>query len=55
MEKYTHFLYEGERIQNFRELVDRYRNLYKDKIAFEYKIDPKSNDYVRISYNRICR
>ena len=34
MEKRKDKLYEGETLEDFRELVDRYENRYKDKVAF---------------------
>ena len=43
-------LYEGERLEDFRELVDRYENRYKDKTAFVYKKEPKADEHISISY-----
>ena len=33
-------------IHNFRELVDRYEALYSNKLAFTYKFEPKSKEYI---------
>ena len=43
-------LYEGERLEDFRELVERYENRYKDKTAFVYKKEPKADEHISISY-----
>ena len=39
-------------MHDFRELVQRYENLYADKLAFEYKLEPKSKDYIQITYKQ---
>ncbi len=50
MSKRKDKLYEGENLADFRELVDRYENRYKDKSAFLYKENPKSTEHITISY-----
>ena len=52
MEDKRRVLYKAEPIHNFRELVQRYQNLYADKLAFEYKLEPKSKDYIKITYGQ---
>ena len=47
-------LYEGERLEDFRELVDRYENRYKDKTAFVYKEEPKADKHISISYTKFA-
>ena len=50
MEDKRRKLYDSEEIHDFRQLVQRYQNLYADKLAFEYKLEPKSTEYIRITY-----
>lgn len=50
MEDKRRKLYDSEEIHDFRQLVQRYQNLYIDKLAFEYKLEPKSTEYIRITY-----
>ena len=52
MEDKRRVLYKAEPIHDFRELVQRYENLYADKLAFEYKLEPKSKDYIQITYKQ---
>lgn len=44
-------LYKSDEIHNFRELVNRYESLYSDKIAFTYKLSPKSKNYINETYH----
>jgi len=44
-------LYDAEEIHNFRDLVKRYETLYADKIAFTYKLEPKSKEYINKTYS----
>ena len=37
-------LYEGQKLNNFRDLVSLYKNKYKSQIAFEYKAEPNSSE-----------
>lgn len=48
--KYKSKLYNADKINNFRELVNRYSNLYADKVAFEYKETPQSKEHIKITY-----
>ncbi len=43
-------LYEIEKVANFRELVERSARLYPNKVAFTYKLTPKSTDYITHTY-----
>ena len=51
MEDLRRKLYDAEEIHNFRELVKRYETLYCDKLAFTYKLDPKSKEYINKTYS----
>ena len=44
-------LYNSDKIHNFRELVKRYETLYSDKLAFTYKLDSKSKEYINKTYS----
>lgn len=50
--KYKRKLYDADKINNFRELVNRYSTLYADKIAFEYKETPQSKEHIKITYSQ---
>lgn len=55
MKKDKRKLYNSDKVNNFRELVDRYDKLYADKTAFEYKLTPQSKDHIKISYSQfVC-
>ena len=51
MAKSKNKLYEPEKIANFQELVKRY-SLFSDKVAFEYKIQPKDKEIIKITYKQ---
>lgn len=51
MEDLRRKLYDAEEIHNFRELVNRYETLYSDKLAFTYKLDVKSKEYINKTYS----
>lgn len=51
MEDLRRKLYNAEEIHNFRELVKRYETLYSEKIAFTYKLEPKSKEYINKTYS----
>lgn len=55
MSKYRRKLYNSAKINDFRELVNRYSNLYSDKIAFEYKETPSSTEHIKITYNQFAK
>jgi len=44
-------LYDAEELHNFRELVNRYETLYSDKLAFTYKKEVKSKEYINKTYS----
>lgn len=54
MEDKKRKLYRGRTINNFRELVERYENEYSEKIAFTYKENPKSKEFINISYSKFA-
>lgn len=43
-------LYEIEKLNNFKELVDRSAKLYPNKVAFIYKLNPKDTTYITHTY-----
>lgn len=55
MEDSKRKLYDAEEIHNFRELVKRYETLYSDKLAFTYKLEPKSKEYINKTYSDFVR
>lgn len=54
MSKYKRKLYDATKINDFRELVNRYTSLYSDKVAFEYKENPNSKEHIKISYSQFA-
>lgn len=52
--KYKRKLYDADKINDFRELIDRYSKLYSDKVAFEYKEAPSSKEHIRITYSQFA-
>ncbi len=46
-------LYEIDKVSNFRELLNRSANLYSNKVAFTYKLNPKSNQYITHTYTEL--
>lgn len=55
MSKRKDKLYDGENLENFRELVERYENRYGDKTAFLYKENPKAEEQISISYTQFAQ
>lgn len=51
MEDSRRKLYNADEIHNFRELINRYESLYSDKLAFTYKLEPKSKEYINKTYS----
>lgn len=51
MNDFKRKLYDADEIHNFRELVTRYETLYADKLAFTYKLEPKSKEYIQKTYS----
>lgn len=54
MENYKRKLYDAEEIHNFKELVERYETIYSNKLAFTYKLEPKSKEYVKKTYSNFA-
>ena len=54
MKKDKRKLYDSDKIDNFRQLVDRYKTLYSDKTAFEFKEEPHSKEHITISYKQFA-
>ena len=52
--KYKRKLYDGDKINDFRELVKRYSDKYSDEIAFEYKENPSSESHIKITYSQFA-
>ena len=52
--KYKRKLYDADKINDFRELIDRYSKLYSNKVAFEYKETPSSKEHIKITYSRFA-
>lgn len=50
--KYKRKLYDADKINDFRELVNRYSKLYSDKVAFEFKETPSSKEHIKITYSQ---
>ena len=48
-------LYEGQKLNDFRELVNLYKTKYKDLIAFEYKESPESREHIKITYEQFAK
>lgn len=43
-------LYDGQKLNNFRELVSLYKTKYSNLVAFEYKTSPDSKEHIKITY-----
>ena len=48
-------LYEGQKLNDFRELVNLYKTKYKDLIAFEYKESHESKDHKKVTYEQFAK
>ena len=48
-------LYAGRQLNNFKELVERYENEYNDKTAFIWKENPKSTEFIEVSYTKYAK
>jgi len=55
MSKSKRKLYNSDKINNFRELVDRYKKLYAKKVAFRYKETPYSQEQITITYEEFAK
>lgn len=45
-------LYNPERVNNFKELINRSAKLYPNNIAFKYKLNPKDTNIITKTYSR---
>lgn len=45
-------LYEAEKVNNFKELINRSVKLFPNNIAFKYKLNPKDKNIVEITYSK---
>ena len=50
MKKSREILYKAERVNNFKELINRSVKLYGNKSAFKYKSTPKDTNVISITY-----
>ena len=55
MEKSKRKLYDAEKLENFRELVERYDKEFANKVAFEYKKNPKDTNIIKITYEKFVK
>lgn len=51
----NNILYKGNKLNNFRELVNLYKTIYKNLTAFEYKETPSSTEHIKISYSQFAK
>ena len=54
MSKSKRKLYNSTKMNDFRDLVERYSTLYSDEIAFEYKKNPSSAEHIKITYKEFA-
>lgn len=54
MKKNKRKLYDSEKMADFRQLVNRYKTLYADKTAFEFKENPHAKEHIKISYKQFA-
>lgn len=54
MKKDKRKLYDSEKMTDFRQLVNRYKTLYSDKTAFEFKQEPHAKEHIKISYKQFA-
>ena len=52
MSRYKRKLYDAVKMNDFRDLINRYSTLYSNKVAFEYKETPNSKDHIKITYGQ---
>ena len=46
--------YEGQKLNDYKELVALYKNKYSNHIAFEYKTSPDSTEHINITYSQFA-
>ena len=54
MSKYKRKLYNATKINDFRDLVNRYTSLYSEDIAFEYNLSPDAKEHVTVTYSKFA-
>lgn len=54
MKKDKRKLYDSKKMADFRQLVNRYKTLYADKTAFEFKENPHAKEHIKISYKQFA-
>ena len=52
--KYKRKLYDAVKMNDFRELINRYSTLYSNKVAFEYKETPNSKEHIKVTYGQFA-
>ncbi len=55
MSKYKRKLYDADKINDFRGLINRYSTLYADKVAFEFKKTPDATEHIKITYGQFVK
>ena len=51
MKKSREILYKSDRVNDFKELIERSTKLYGHKTAFKYKLSPKDTNVISFSYS----
>lgn len=46
--------YEGQKLNDYKELVSLYKNKYTDHVAFEYKESPDSTEHIKVTYSQFA-
>lgn len=46
--------YEGQKLNDYKELVSLYKNKYTNHVAFKYKEAPDSLEYIKITYSQFA-
>lgn len=55
MKKSKRKLYEGEVLNDYRELVERYKNRYANNVVFEYKKEVHDKEHIKITYAKFAK
>ncbi len=48
-------LYDGQKLNDFKELVNLYKTKYKDLTAFEYKEKPDDDNHIKVKYSQFAK
>ena len=48
-------IYEGQKLNNFKELINLYKTKYKKLTAFEYKESPNAKKHIKITYLQFAK